>query len=383
MQSSIALLSLALASSAVGQTFRSYHVGNSLTGQTLGNAGFQIDDLTSARGINAVWGYHIRCGSQLNQVYADPTGVCTPSVEPYGTFGNALPNYVWDAVTLQPYGDPMPAGRSAANNLINVALQQSANSSASFYIMEMWPQGESSDSYATRWNRAYNETIDDPESRWSKQYFMDFTQHLRQDRPDLKVGMVLSGEVIFKFDQLAQQGQISGYTSASQLYVDPYHLSTNGNYLSRLTLFATQHHTSPVGLPVPSNVTFSPEDVLQLQQTVWETVTTNASLSLVLAADANRDLKVSSTDFNLLAGNFGASTYLNRQGDFDGNGQVNSLDFNVLSAQYGTSLISAPAPGSVVPEPSFVIFLPAMLLIIRRRDGSSRQRRAISSPDRH
>lgn len=383
MTSRVAVLSLALSSSALGQTFRSYHVGNSLTAQTLGHAGFEIAEFTSARGINASWGYHIRCGSQLTQIYADPTGTCTAPVEPYSYFGNALPNYIWDAVTLQPYGDPMPTGRSAANNLINLALQQPANANANFYVMAMWPQGESGDSYATRWNRAYNETIDDPESRWSKQYFVSFTQHLRQDQPDRKIGLVLSGEVVSQFDQLAQQGKISGFTSASQLYIDPYHLSTNGSYLSRLTLFATMHHTSPVGLPVPSNVTFTPEDILELQQMVWETVTTNASLSLVLAADANRDLKVSSTDFNLLAGNFGASTYLNRQGDFDGNGQVNSLDFNVLSAQYGTSLISAPAPGSVVPEPSFAIFLPAMLLIIRRRDGSSRERPAISSFDRH
>jgi hypothetical protein len=68
-----------------------------------------------------------------------------------------------------------------------------------------------------------------------------------------------------------------------------------------------------------------------------------------LAADATRDRKVDTQDFNLLAANFGLSGKVFVQGnfDYDAAGAVNSVDFNVFVSQHGKQVPSAGAmPGA-------------------------------------
>lgn len=71
-----------------------------------------------------------------------------------------------------------------------------------------------------------------------------------------------------------------------------------------------------------------------------------------LFGDANLDERVTTTDFNILAGRFGQSggwTF----GDFNLSGNINSVDFVLLAGAYGKTF---PAPatmlGSAVPEPA-------------------------------
>ena len=68
---------------------------------------------------------------------------------------------------------------------------------------------------------------------------------------------------------------------------------------------------------------------------------------------------MSTTDFNLLAGNFGQSGKRWFNGDFNYDGTVNTTDFNLLASNFGQTLstsassaASASALGSLVPEPS-------------------------------
>lgn len=63
----------------------------------------------------------------------------------------------------------------------------------------------------------------------------------------------------------------------------------------------------------------------------------------VLAADANRDRKVNTLDFNVLAANFAATGKLFSEGnlDYDAGGNVNSIDFNVFASAYGMQLAAA------------------------------------------
>jgi hypothetical protein len=65
----------------------------------------------------------------------------------------------------------------------------------------------------------------------------------------------------------------------------------------------------------------------------------------VLPGDANRDRRVDTEDFNILAGNFGKLGKFT-QGDFDYSGGVNSEDFNILVASFGYRL---PQP---IPSPA-------------------------------
>jgi hypothetical protein len=59
-----------------------------------------------------------------------------------------------------------------------------------------------------------------------------------------------------------------------------------------------------------------------------------------LFGDADHSRAVDSTDFNVLAANFGASGVTYAGGDFNYSGSVDSLDFNVLAANFGSSLPS-------------------------------------------
>jgi alpha-L-arabinofuranosidase len=66
----------------------------------------------------------------------------------------------------------------------------------------------------------------------------------------------------------------------------------------------------------------------------------------VLQGDANRDRKVDTQDFNVLAANFGAANRTFSQGNFDLAGNVDSLDFNAFASRYGKRL--AP-PSTALP----------------------------------
>ena len=60
-----------------------------------------------------------------------------------------------------------------------------------------------------------------------------------------------------------------------------------------------------------------------------------------LQGDANRDGRVSLSDFNTLAANFGQSNRTFSQGDFSYDGAVNLEDFNILASRFGATLSPA------------------------------------------
>jgi len=95
------------------------------------------------------------------------------------------------------------------------------------------------------------------------------------------------------------------------------------------------------------------------------------------SGDGNNDGKVNAIDFNILAANYGAGPGAYWfQGDYDHNGTVNTGDFTMLSANFGQTggitpsapLPSAPALGTLVPEPASTTMLLGMALLgLRRR----------------
>jgi hypothetical protein len=95
---------------------------------------------------------------------------------------------------------------------------------------------------------------------------------------------------------------------------------------------------------------------------------TTLILAYTLAADANLDGKVNNTDFNQLAGSFGATDANWLRGDFTYDGIVNAQDFNVLVASYGSSLaFAAPSLGTLIPEPGVIACTGLMILLASRR----------------
>ena len=100
-----------------------------------------------------------------------------------------------------------------------------------------------------------------------------------------------------------------------------------------------------------------------------ETVdSTSVVIAYTITADASLDGTVNSADFNQFVAGYGTLANARwTQGDFDGDGKVTTTDFNLLAGNFGNSLpVSAPL-GSVVPEPTTGILLAGLLLGIRRR----------------
>jgi len=89
-------------------------------------------------------------------------------------------------------------------------------------------------------------------------------------------------------------------------------------------------------------------------------------IRFTIAADANLDGKVNTTDFNQLAGNFGGPGRWFK-GDFNYDGTVDSADFNILTGTFGQSLPAAASLGSIVPEPGVISVLGLTVLITQRR----------------
>jgi hypothetical protein len=95
----------------------------------------------------------------------------------------------------------------------------------------------------------------------------------------------------------------------------------------------------------------------------------NVEVLYTLLGDADLNLQVNSVDFNAFVAGYGATAngaWAN--GDFNYDDKINTLDFNALAGNFGATL-SAPALGSVVPEPGSILAITAIAIpaIMRRR----------------
>ena len=88
--------------------------------------------------------------------------------------------------------------------------------------------------------------------------------------------------------------------------------------------------------------------------------------------DATLNGVIDSSDFSVLAANYGKTGETWSQGDFNGDGIVNALDFNALASHYGFNASTAAAIptdtlGSIVPEPVGAGFLAVLAMFPMRR----------------
>ncbi len=83
-------------------TQRTYFVGNSVT-DTIDHTGFV--DLAASQGHTQIWGRHMIPGAPLSWIWQHPEdGFQEP---PYGHYPNALSQYQWDSLSLQPFDRPV------------------------------------------------------------------------------------------------------------------------------------------------------------------------------------------------------------------------------------------------------------------------------------
>ena len=239
-----------------------YYVGNSLTW----DAGLftRVTPLAGELGHDITTGHHICCNATLDYIWSNPTDVCVASPEPYGMHGNALPNYAFDFVTLQPFNDVL-AGESGAISRIN-DFRAATQGTPQFYVYQAWPNGASSPSfdYSAKWDRPASVG-----GTFTRDWFAQLMPAVAPDG----VLIIPAGEVLYTIDQRAKAGLIPGINSAKDLYRDDTHMTTTGGYVAALAVVSTVYATSPIGLSHPD--TISAEQALALQTAVWDVVSTH------------------------------------------------------------------------------------------------------------
>src|SRR4051812_27083858 len=108
---------LMLAPAADTNTLRVYFIGNSVT-DTVCYGG--LAKLVSAREVKLAWGRTMIPGAPLEWIYTHPNDGFQQ--EPYGRWTQALNEFAWDAVSLQPFDRHLQGKNKEGKDLGDAAL---------------------------------------------------------------------------------------------------------------------------------------------------------------------------------------------------------------------------------------------------------------------
>ncbi len=254
---------------------RIYFVGNSVT-DTLNYKG--LIALAKNHG-QPVIGRQIIPGAPLEWLWQHPNKGFTNA--PYGYPKNAFDNFVWDAISLQPFNRLLESDLNIINKYINMAKPHSPN--FTLYIYSRWPKNPNESNKKPKdlkltakvWSDLFGRTYT---GKWdstneTKDYFVKLTKAVREKYPAIPTFMVPVGQVFQALNDKMAKSEIPGYSSIWDLYVDAVHVNKVGSYIAGLTYFSTMYATDPRGIAVPSEYGAVPKQIAAIiQETVWDVV---------------------------------------------------------------------------------------------------------------
>jgi len=228
-----------------GETLKVYHIGNSLTRNVPLE---RLKQLFDAAGGSYEYGTQLGGGLRLSQHLVKRGHPGPPgsgrynTVAPYGEYDQALKNFQFDALVLQPYMENLDEEASsldrwpyfkagsiqAAGALIDYAMgetepggdrwdQQHANTdhvaTKRFYIYATWPKAEAilnqdgEKTYAAYWEQDY-----EGGAQPGQEFFEQLVTRLNQRHPDLEVPvrMIPAGQVLAAIDEKIRGGKLPG-----------------------------------------------------------------------------------------------------------------------------------------------------------------------------
>ena len=286
----LAVIRLAGAGPRTGRELRVYHIGNSVT-DTIRYRSLQ--QMAASKGDTYTFGRHMIPGAPLQHIWEHPTSGFKEN--PYGHYPEALKNYEWDVITLQPFdrqieSDDGQGDLTTAKKFIDLLLPKSPD--VQLYVYQRWPRRKLLDKknpaagyqpfdYEKLWSRKYT-------GRWdgtyeSRDFFGKLTTALNQAYPDLKhpVLMVPVGDVLVELNKRATAGKVPGIGGVEELYVDAIHLNNVGAFVVGTTFYATLFQKDPAGTdfraygPGTKQKLDRPIDkdlARAVQETVWDVV---------------------------------------------------------------------------------------------------------------
>ncbi len=282
------------------KTVRVYFMGNSVTDVASYKG---IKALAAEKNINQKWGRHMIPGTPLfllwEEAAKDKPGGFTES--PYGACLQALTNYEWDVITVQPFDRHIHKGDKQSdlyiiNKLIETAKKKSPD--VQFYIYSRWPRKRidkeamefDKDDYDVKtkgdkqpnwrvlenwqqwWDKPYTGRWDGTNE--TRDYFVDLMKAVREANPDMKkpIRIIPVGDVMYALDKKMQAGELPGFESIYNVYKDGIHLGPYGSYIAGLTFASTMYKIDPRGLSSSAYGELDPNVVKIIQNTVWDVV---------------------------------------------------------------------------------------------------------------
>jgi hypothetical protein len=238
---------VAIASSIGRGDVTGFHVGNSLTWSAVSPG---LPTVIEALGGQLSVGSHIRCGSPLENIVADPSVFCVPIVAPYGNWHNALTQHEWDYVTFQTHAGMVASEIHAAIDLVATATAGGRNSHTRFFVYSAWPTRSDTQTYREARTQPLTSIAFNTDAYLGKLY-----SDVRIAHPTVDFGYVPVGEVLLRLDDVLRQSPLPGFTSAWDLYGDSLHLNAAGRYVAHATLAAALTATEPRDLVFSSALT--------------------------------------------------------------------------------------------------------------------------------
>lgn len=262
---------------------KAYYLGNSLT-DCLNYDAFKSSVLTLDNGYQ--WGRHMIPGTPLDVLWQSADNGSGIAGELGGLYPEALSNYAWDVVTLQ------PASRGLANwnpskgvdeccdtdsisvyRFMNYAKGKSPD--AQFLIYATWPYRCSD--YDSAWTLPFR-PYDPSEAQRNIStgaYFERLTLAAQRMNTGMKKPLMIpAGHVFHELSLKIKAGRVPGIASIFDFYTDYAHLNSRGSYIVACAFYAVMYKRNPSELPYAS---FSVNSDLAaiIQQTAWEVASTN------------------------------------------------------------------------------------------------------------
>jgi PKD repeat protein len=255
---------LVVAAAITGDT-RIYWIGNSVTDAVNYSTWKQSAE---AAGEAVTWGRHMIPGAPIEWIWDHPDGGI--SEEPYGKYQNALKNYVWDFVSLQPYDRGLTDDIDDAGKFMEYTSRKSPD--VQFLIFSHYPRVDNihnSGGYQKHWDSglSVNGGFE------TRKHYEELALALRQNFPAMKPVLIVPiGEVYYELDKKMRAGEIPGKPDVvSACYADGIHQNKFGNYIVGCSYFATIFKSNPsVFSGSRYGVSGTAERVVQ--QTVWDVV---------------------------------------------------------------------------------------------------------------
>lgn len=282
-----AFVSLAISANSFAQS-SIYLIGNSVTdGIHYGEFESTIEAATGKPFLQA---RHVILGAPLSFIWENADGGFQDA--PYGHYPNALTNYTWDFISLQPWDAYLKDDIVNVQRYIDLAKPKNPNTQFVLLAHHMRTDNiKAGQTYQTFWDQPYNNG--QPWGVWeARQFYEMLADSVTKKNPTMKrILLIPTGEVFYDLDKIMRAGGMPGKTDIiSAAYSDGIHTTNFGSYIVACTYYSVLFKKNPTDFS-PAKWNVSAADAAIVQKAIWDEVSTNKRCGVASTPVVQRTLK--------------------------------------------------------------------------------------------